>query len=239
MIIKGSHDSSAYTFDFTTSFWKTGKWHWLRLAASKCFLARYRINQMSKTQDKSICEQLQSGIRALDIRVAEKDGVYYSSHTFATIPFVEVLGQINKFMHTFKYKQVDEVDHIYVVIHKDFRSGHSVNDELLLQIIEATLDFKRVKCYYNGSCATAVNIQPITKLRIIWLNAQTVEEFMTKIATLQLTNDKINCLMMALTPELSAKTIFTGSLKKDNVALTQKFLTLEPFVPLIVFRDFV
>lgn len=231
MIINGSHDSSAYTFNFNVSFWNSGKWKWLQQTAKFCKIAKQRITRMSQTQDKTIYEQLESGIRALDIRLSENGGVFYSSHTFATILFVEVIDQIKRFQYT------HPGDEIYVIIRRDFSSGKSVNDQLFIKLVESSsLDFTTLKCYYNGNCSTAKFIRAITNVNVIWFNAQTIAEYNNR--EINLLPGKVNCLMAVLTPKLSFDTIFTGSIKRSNIGMDKEYSDDSNDI-LIVFRDFV
>lgn len=50
------------------------------------------------TQEKSVYEQLQSGVRAIDLRLSIWNGTYYHSHCFMTVPYEETLKDLKRFV---------------------------------------------------------------------------------------------------------------------------------------------
>jgi len=58
----------------------------------------YKVNRWTQTQNSTILDQLRSGIRAFDFRVAEKDNVCYGFHTFLGPPLKPSLEDIKIFL---------------------------------------------------------------------------------------------------------------------------------------------
>ena len=79
IIIPASHDSAAYTFK---------PWH------PYCWIGKH----WAKTQDYSIYDQLCYGIRFLDLRLTESEGLIWTSHSFLCVPLEVCLHEIARFL---------------------------------------------------------------------------------------------------------------------------------------------
>jgi hypothetical protein len=88
----GSHDSSAYTFDFTKNIGLLSPII-LSFINSVAPLKNF-ITIVSQTQNMTIYEQLCTGVRILDLRIQGS----YGHHTIATIPAIDIFDQIYKFL---------------------------------------------------------------------------------------------------------------------------------------------
>ena len=58
----------------------------------------YKVNRWTQTQNSTILEQLNNGIRSFDFRVAEKNNLCYGFHTFLGPPFKPSLDDIKTFL---------------------------------------------------------------------------------------------------------------------------------------------
>ena len=58
----------------------------------------YKVNRWTQTQNSTILEQLNNGIRAFDFRIAEKDNICYGFHTFLGSELKPSLDDIKTFL---------------------------------------------------------------------------------------------------------------------------------------------
>ena len=58
----------------------------------------YKVNRWTQTQNSTILEQLNNGIRSFDFRVAEKDNICYGYHAFIATKFKPSLKDIKTFL---------------------------------------------------------------------------------------------------------------------------------------------
>lgn len=131
VIWPGTHDSGAYCQDFDYN--KVVHHECLRYAAThilNCLGPRVRrvASDWGRTQMMSVRQQLEHGVRYIDLRVARcmKDGCYYIVHSFCGPCVEDVLEEIASFATDHKKEcillevdPVSEVDH--VELHSIFR----------------------------------------------------------------------------------------------------------------------
>mmetsp|Transcript_33267 Transcript_33267/g.43859 ORF Transcript_33267/g.43859 Transcript_33267/m.43859 type:complete len:458 (+) Transcript_33267:240-1613(+) len=101
ILLPGTHNSGAYKIDFTKHLNSNSKWKWANFAGRYIPFIGGIIREWVITQDSTIFEQLEQGIRVLDLRVSinQSDSEQFViSHSFACIPLEEVLQQILAFM---------------------------------------------------------------------------------------------------------------------------------------------
>lgn len=106
ILLLGTHDSGAYKVDIanTPSLEQNGSLNTLvSVSNSLPFLGLDNvISKMTLTQNNSIFEQLEQGVRAFDFRIMHHDGQnkFYLAHSFITVPWETVLTDIQAFMTT-------------------------------------------------------------------------------------------------------------------------------------------
>lgn len=72
------------------------------------------IKRWAKTQNKTITEQLELGIRYFDIRVEEYNGTYYTVHSLLSQKLYNVLNDILNFIKNHQTEKIlVDVNHIY------------------------------------------------------------------------------------------------------------------------------
>jgi hypothetical protein len=179
----GSHNSSAYQFDFNKRFWKkTSKWEFLRVLSKHFLFIRNIIINISKTQDKNILEQLKCGANILDIRVSQTNNIFYTSHTFCCETLENILKQIIEFLNTSSNK-------IIILIKADERNKDTINGkevellELVYNYLGEFINSKRIIIYYNFldmKLDIYKGIKNMNKISHIWYNAQSVKQFIDK-----------------------------------------------------------
>lgn len=120
----GTHDSGAYCQDFDYN--KVVHHEWARSAAThilNCMGPRVRkvASEWTRTQTMSVRQQLEHGVRYIDLRVARcvKDDCYYIVHSFCGPCLEDVLGEIAEFAGNHEKEcillevdPVSEVDHV-------------------------------------------------------------------------------------------------------------------------------
>jgi hypothetical protein len=99
IILPGTHDSGAYNI-LPTPISENPQAAKIYLAMKYLSYVKQLLSYWTITQDKSIKQQLESGARALDLRISfyEHEQQFYISHTFALIKLDEALIQIKEFM---------------------------------------------------------------------------------------------------------------------------------------------
>lgn len=243
-MIFGSHNSSAYEIDFSVSFWpSSNKWEKMRKVAKCSSLVRNRIKKMTLTQEKNIAQQLSSGTRAFDLRVAYANK-FWCCHTFATVPFNDVINAINLFA-------ANNSDQIILLIKPDFNSGNTLanKEDEFLQLISDTFKDKlnkQVICYYQPLSAkdlSLYHIRDTNLLRSVWFNVKSVNEFISKYETYE-PDSAIDVFGFILTPseDISFSNIFTTSLKdyaNQLNPLLGDLLKEKLHSPYILIKDFV
>lgn len=139
MQIIGSHDAGA------SQIMCGGENKWIRIGN----VARYIIPGVDEiikdwtlTQDLGIYEQLQKGIRALDLRVTYHNGNFYFSHTFFCIRADKALREIRRYID-----DVRELRFVCLFFKPDWEYRGTFDTKefqrLLLQIFDETLFVKR------------------------------------------------------------------------------------------------
>jgi hypothetical protein len=183
-MIIGTHDSCAYKLNFNISFWDTfNKFEVLRKLARVPWF-KNKILNATLTQDHDIRQQLNMGCRALDIRVSQKDGIFYTNHTFCCGTLDEMLVQVKAFLLSAPNETV------HLLIKPDWENRNTMNfrEEQLFQYLsqklEKEINLGAVRCYYKSSNATIFTKFPFmhkfNNLDFVWLNVSSVDEFMDK-----------------------------------------------------------
>lgn len=101
LCLPGTHDSASYTLNILPTLPDNVTLQ--RLCRWVPFVYPV-VKKWTRTQDMTIFQQLQAGIRYLDIRVSYLDGMYWCSHTIATVPLQSVLQDIYAFVSGAKQK---------------------------------------------------------------------------------------------------------------------------------------
>jgi hypothetical protein len=229
-MIIGSHDSTAYKFDYSISFWKGfHRWNVVKKLANLLPCVKKYVTNVGKCQTFTIYQQLSMGIRALDIRLTYSQGVFYCSHTFATVNFFDVLEEIRTF-------PIREGDFIHVLITNDFENRHSVSsgsETVMVKMLPAT---PHLKYYYN-----AINIdQPENVLRfprMLWYNTCDPKILKEKYESEVLKEDDILCAV--LTPNGSGKFGLPSGLPVEYAKILDVDVLIQDKQPFIVLYDFV
>lgn len=198
IILPATHNSGAYTIDFCklTTLQKFGIY----------FLRKWTINQ-----SLTIEEQLNMGIRFLDLRISFFDG-FYISHTFATITMDNALNQVLSFL------EKNPKEFVIIKIVPDFNNRHTVN----LENLERTLDDKIGHLLYR-SFTTETKIEDLKNQRILiadnlrehWYDKSDADLLYSEYKTTYFNEYQYNLLDLVLTPnkDYIISNLFTG-LKK-------------------------
>lgn len=213
----GTHNSTAYTLNFSVGFWPFfNKWNILRLAAKYNLFIRNIIKNTTLCQSMNIVEQLANKVDVLDLRVSWY-GKFWCSHTFCTIPLEQVLNDIKMYL-------LNNPDaHINILIKPDFNNRETMvgrEEELAKLLHNFTI--------YNAN--------------IIWYNVDSVDAFKTRFLESKfLSNDGLSC---ALTPsdassltELSKVSLKNYADSLNPIAIQLLKNCKEP--PSIAFFDYV
>lgn len=220
-MLLGSHDSSAYVFDFDVSFWpRGGQWENLRKTARWLPCLRNRITAMSQNQTLNLYQQLDAGVKFLNIYISycASRAEFYCSHTFATIPLSKALEQIVSYLDV-----PDEVcrgAEIHVWFRPDWNNLDSMQGQEanLLGIISGTFGAvpSRIKLYYSPisiglEAYPSIENFPLTKS--LWFDAQNVAEFEARFNEEKFQEGQV--LMAVLTADRSFIELATTSIEKD------------------------
>jgi hypothetical protein len=229
-MIIGSHDSTAYKFDYSISFWKGfHRWNVIKkLANTLPCLKKYATN-VGRCQSYTIYQQLSMGIRALDIRLTFYKGVFYCSHTFATVKFFDVLEEIRTF-------PISEGDYIHVLITNDFENRRSVSFGSEYEMLHMLPIAPHLKYYYN-----TINVdQPENILRfprVLWYNTRDPKILKQKYDAEVLEEGDILCAV--LTPDDSGKFGLASGFPVEYARILDVDDLVRDKQPFIVLYDFV
>ncbi|KAK8803485.1 hypothetical protein WA158_001179 [Blastocystis sp. Blastoise] len=135
VMIPGTHDSGS--FELTSEICPSGSEEiarWKNIASAVGINVVKIIQYWGKSQSISILEQLNQGIRHLDLRAMWKDNSWYTHHALIGIKIETILDEIVSFMNSKSSEiLILEVGHTDVSA-----SGYDNND--LLQLIETKLN---------------------------------------------------------------------------------------------------
>lgn len=111
LVIPGSHDSFAYNMMITGP--NTNN-------MPKLF--NLFINFWSKTQNKTIHEQLMMGIRYFDLRITKYNGNFYTIHSLISISLEDVLIPIIEFVKRYPTEKIIlDFNHLYLEDRNEFK----------------------------------------------------------------------------------------------------------------------
>ena len=212
----GTHNSSSYTVNFNVKFPNTNwKWRTLRIL-SVCPWGRDWIVRLTKNQKYTILEQLERGAKILDLYVAlSTNGVWYCSHTFATIPLQVALDQISVFMETMP------TEPIVVLVRPDPEHTSTVvgyEDELIrmLKPIPVSWFYQPMVISLAGT-----GISNYQSILIDWYDTDSIVDFMDEFNKRKGTT----ALYGVLTPQgITSKSLKTLA-KELKFVLTRALLT--------------
>lgn len=236
-MIIGSHDSTAYTLDMSQSFWaSTSKWNILRKLTYICCLIKAHIFNLTLTQKHTITEQLNLGVRALDIRVTRNSNGFFCAHTFATISIDKLFNEIY---------MANTTETIHVFIRHDYESLHAMigYEQDFVDFVETLLvGLDHVNVYYDKVPATHTGrVTNFQGNKIVWLNSQSVDEFVEKFHRTKLTPKSL--LNFVLTPDsITSKPVKTLAKKlnrhtKRLLRGKESFAVFVDFVDKVVIQD--
>jgi hypothetical protein len=224
----GTHDSGAYNVDLSC-FVKIKGVKYIKLLTKIInkipFISNF-IKKWTITQDKNIYDQLNAGIRSLDIRISSNNNIFYISHTFVCIKFIDALEQIKNFIT----ENPSEI--IIINIKPDYPNRHVVeplkNDIMYLVNLYLNKYIISNKYIYNKSYDEIINnnkniiffykgLSNGLKFKDYWMNKTKKNEWLQKYnnTILNTEQNKIKNIQLTLTPNIYY--IIThpfGSLKK-------------------------
>ncbi|MCX7124887.1 MAG: phosphatidylinositol-specific phospholipase C domain-containing protein [Gammaproteobacteria bacterium] len=149
LIIPGTHDSGTYAI---TSFSKFSLSPddplpiWIEEISNilPVSLVRAVVSGWSKTQPYSVFDQLNGGIRYLDLRVdLDQDGHFYLNHALLSARLYDVLEQIKAFA------QAHPSEIIFVDINHIFNVNNAADETQLVQLIQSYLGENTVPNTYQ------------------------------------------------------------------------------------------
>lgn len=190
-MIYGTHDSAAYTFDYSIPCAADNK----VAKIAKCAPLRRRLTAVSQTQGRDIAAQLRVGARALDLRVAFLEGTFYCAHTFCCVEFEEILEQVKSFTE-------NNSAELFLLIKPDWdnRSSMRAVERNFIDRLELFLDLpeaRAITIYYQpleGALGSAnARLLDMAALNTIWFNTQTPEEFSAAFARTEFTGRDVLC----------------------------------------------
>lgn len=118
LVIPGTHDSFAYDMMITGPN-----------ENNMPKIINFIINFWSKTQNKTIEEQLKMGIRYFDIRATKYENEFYTIHSLISIHIDDVLNPIIEFVNNYpNEKIIIDFNHLYMDDKEEFREY--VNNKL-------------------------------------------------------------------------------------------------------------
>lgn len=121
--LPGSHDSAAYQLNLlgTPGMEKTPSLDWIKEFALLDSTLFHLLMVMTITQSLNLYQQLEQGIRALDLRILynRAEDQFYLSHSFATVNFAEGLSQIKAFL------DAHPAELIIITLTNDSEHGHA------------------------------------------------------------------------------------------------------------------
>jgi hypothetical protein len=123
--LPGTHNSASYSVDFSKPMINATKFRFSKLL-TYLPLIRSIVKGWTSCQLNTLFEQLESGVRFLDLRLSkrESDQIIYCTHTFTCIRFTDALKQINDF--TTKYPS--EIVLIMLSFDYEFRNASNTPD---------------------------------------------------------------------------------------------------------------
>lgn len=190
-MIYGTHDSAAYTFEYSIPCAADNKVSKI----AKCAPLRRRLTAVSQTQGCDVAAQLRIGARALDLRVAFLEGTFYCAHTFCCVEFEQILEQIRSFTESNNAE-------IILLIKPDWDNRSSMraverNFIERLELFLGLLDARSITIYYQPLEGTLTNpsarLLDMAALNTIWFNTQTPEEFSAAFARTEFTGRDVLC----------------------------------------------
>lgn len=229
----GSHDSGAYQFDFSVSFWNEfNKWELLRMLAYYLPCIRYKIESIAQTQHLSIYEQLCIGITVLDLRISCANNILYTSHTFCCVPLTNILDQIVVYSD-----KAGSTTPISIMISPDYANRGTLADKesFLLGILHGYLiDYiidNKIQLYYAPLSISIDEFEWINnseKINKLWYNVPSTAEFEQRFFATDFgklgKNGGLDCV---LTPsETDIHQIWNTSLKRNSEELAPIALRL-------------
>lgn len=135
VILPGTHNSGAYKVNVDINLPKTDVPNSLFDVGMK--IGEWIIEDWTCTQKLSIKKQLDSGVRALDLRVARHQGEFMICHNFACIPLKRAL------LHVKRFAEAHPTEIIYIRISKDYANRETMtktrHDEKLFDMLNVHL----------------------------------------------------------------------------------------------------
>lgn len=244
LVIPGSHDSFALKF-------KSFSHNDLHLP----FIFNPFIKLWAKTQNKTITQQLNLGIRYFDIRIEEYKKKYYSVHSLLSIPLNDILDDIIIFITNHKTEKIIiDINHLYNITDYDKLENYLLNklNNYLIEnhINNLTTPISHVEgnifLFYRYSNNKIFSNNLINSN---WYNTNDINNLCHLITTETLEENKINVCQCILTPQ--TKDIIYGillplcnptSLKSltkkynDNMISTLNYVSINKNV---IIKDFI
>lgn len=243
--IIGSHNSSAYEINFDIDIFPKGsKWDILRRMALKFPCIRNKIIKITKNQKFNIVDQLNMGVSLIELYVSRtKDGIFYCSHTFATIKLDKILSDI------YNYAILNIHKHIYIIIRPDPNNKQTVvnyEHDLLMNFISLPIN---IVLYYDNINISIPNsiftdIFPLSNLDIDWYNTDNLQKFIDTFDEKKYDNsNKLSGIKCILTPQMNITIIFKNiepNAKKINNIMCKKIKDLPlQNKPYIIIFDYI
>ena len=196
LIIPGSHNSFALKF-------KSFSHNDLNLP--KIFNPYIKL--WAKTQNKTITEQLNMGIRYFDIRVEEYNNIYYTVHSLLSIELNNILNEILNFIINHpSEKIIIDINHLY-----NITNYNNLQEYLLNKFNEYLIDnnisnFTKPISEVQGNIYLFYTIDnnkifPNNLINSIWYDTNNINNLCNNIINETLQPNKLNICQCILTPK--------------------------------------
>lgn len=198
LIIPGSHDSFA-------NYFKSYSHNDLNLP----IIFNPIIKRWAKTQNKTITEQLNLGIRYFDIRVEEYKNVFYCVHSLLSHTLYDVLNEILLFIKNNPTEKIlIDINHIYNITDINILKNYvkSIFEGYLVKNNIKNLNKPIKKVKGNILLFLDVNDEFIflnDNINSMWHNTNNINTLINSVENEKLDNKKINISQMILTIQLS------------------------------------
>jgi hypothetical protein len=176
--IPGTHNSCAYNVDFS---YKTENTKFQSFADS--YVMRPLLSKWIKCQDLNITQQLGVGVRYFDVRVSKFDNKLYASHTFACIPLVTFLNNINDFLTNNKQE--------FVIVHfiVDFENKKKLTNSEMTTFIQDSSIGSNIFSTTNENITVGeargklLTLNVFNKASNVWFNTSNTDEYLQKLSS--------------------------------------------------------
>ncbi len=118
------------------------------------------VTGLATSTTQSINDQLQAGVRGLDLRIARSHRKFYTYHGLRSVPLAEVLDDLSSFLAATQ----GEIIYITLGHYQGFEAGSRQEEDLLQEILEALGGYAYVPRIDNGEITNDVWNQTWTQI---------------------------------------------------------------------------